>query len=134
MDKTLNIKFYQNLGKLFYAIAASDKVVKKEEFDKLKEIVKKEWLSSNFIENSLKSNAEASIINTFNWLNYDSEYDSEACYKSFIAFKKENEQLFTDSLNILIIKTAGAIATSFSGINKQELIMLTKLKLELFKK
>ena len=127
------IEFYQNLGKLFYAIAASDKVVRPEEYVKLKTVVKKDWMSSNFIDDSFKKNAEASIINTFNWLENDKEYDAETCYNSFVTFKKQNETLFTSEVKKLIIKTASAIVYAFSASNKQELILLTKLKLELNK-
>ena len=133
MDKINNIKFYQNLGKLFYAIAASDKVVREEELNKLKETVKKVWLTSNIIQNDVKTEAEHSIINTFKWLNRDNEYDAETCFNSFISYKKDNEQLFTKELNALILKTANVIASSFSGKNKSELIMLAKLNLELNK-
>lgn len=133
MDKTNNITFYQNLGKLFYAIAASDKAVKKEELDKLKETVKKNWLTSNLVHDDAKAEAEHSIINTFKWLNRDNEYDAETCFNSFISYKKDHEQLFTKELNSLILKTASAIASSFSGKNKSELIMLAKLNLELNK-
>ena len=133
MVPTYPIEFYQNLGKLFYAIAASDKVVRTEEYAKLKDIVKKDWMSSNLIEDSFKKNAEASIINTFNWLENDKEYDAETCYNSFITYKKQNEALFTTEIKKLIIKTASAIVYAFLGSNKQELILLTKLKLELNK-
>ena len=133
MDKTNNIKFYQNLGKLFYAIAASDKVVKEEELNKLKETVKKVWLTSNLVQDDVKAEAEHSIINTFKWLNRDNEYDAETCFNSFISYKKDHEQLFTKELNALILKTANGIASSFSGKNKSELIMLAKLNLELNK-
>ena len=133
MEKTNNIKFYQNLGKLFYAIAASDKVVKEEELNKLKETVKKVWLTSNLVQDDVKAEAEHSIINTFKWLNRDNEYDAETCFNSFISYKKDHEQLFTKELNALILKTANGIASSFSGKNKSELIMLAKLNLELNK-
>lgn len=133
MDKTNNIKFYQNLGKLFYAIAASDKVVKEEELNKLKETVKKVWLTSNLVQDDVKAEAEHSIINTFKWLNRDNEYDAETCFNSFLNYKKDHEQLFTKELNALILKTANGIASSFSGKNKSELIMLAKLNLELNK-
>jgi hypothetical protein len=133
MDKINTIKFYQNLGKLYYAIAASDKVVREEELDKLNETVKKVWLTSNSVQNDVKAEAEHSIINTFKWLNKDNEYDAETCFNSFIKYKKENDQLFTEELKLLILKTANVIASSFSGINKSELIMLAKLNLELKK-
>jgi len=129
----LTLEFYQNLGKLFYAVAAADNNIREEELDQLKEKVKKVWLTSNLIDDAFKDSAEASIINTFRWLQQDNEYDAEACFNGFISFKKENEQLFTSEIISLIIKTAEAIANSYSAVNKGELILLTKLKLELKK-
>jgi len=127
------LQFYQNLGKLFYAIAAIDRNVREEELERLKKIVKKEWLTSNPLEDVDHSNIEAAIINTFKWLRSDNEYDAQTCYNSFLVFKKEHEDIFTADINQLIIKTARAIASSFSGINKNELILLAKLELELKK-
>ncbi|WP_347925562.1 hypothetical protein [Pontimicrobium sp. SW4] len=133
IEKQLAPKFYQNLGKLFYAIAAIDGNVRDEELDKLKEIVKKEWLTNNAIEDSLKTTVEHSIINTFKWLHNDNEYNAEACYNSFITFKREYESLFTNDIKTLILKTARAVATSFSKVNKSELMVLAKLDMELKK-
>ncbi|PWK20691.1 hypothetical protein [Xanthomarina spongicola] len=130
-DNDLVQKFYQNLGKLFYAIAAVDNNVRDVELEKLKNVVKKEWLTTNLIDNSLKINIEDSIINTFKWLHDDNEYHAETCYNSFLTFKKEHESLFTDRMNTLILKTARAIAASFSKVNKLELMLLTKLDMEL---
>ena len=95
--------------------------------------MKKDWISSSFIEDAQKKNAEASIINTFNWLENDKEYDAETCYNSFVSYKKQHGDFFTPEVNKLIIKTASAIVYAFLGSNKQELILLTKLKLELNK-
>jgi len=131
IKKKLFRQFYQNLGKLFYAIAAVDNNVRDEELDKLKKVVKKEWLTTNLIDDRLKINIEDSIINTFKWLHDDNEYNAETCYNSFLNFKKEHERLFTNEINTLILKTARAIAVSFSKVNKSELIMLAKLDMEL---
>ena len=133
IKKELVHKFYQNLGKLFYAIAAIDNTVRDEELNKLKDVVKKEWLTTNLIEDSLKINIEHSIINTFKWLHNDNEYNAETCYDSFLTFKKEHESLFTNDINTLILKTARAVAASFSKVNKAELILLAKLNMELKK-
>ena len=65
--------FYQNIGKIFYAIAAADSIVRDEELNTLKVVVKKEWL----INNNFDTDIEAIIIDTFNWLHHDNEYDSE---------------------------------------------------------
>jgi len=132
-EKKLILKFHQNLGKLFFAIAAVDGNVRSEELDKLKEIVKNEWLSVHFVGNDLKLEAEQAIVNTFRWLHDDNEYNAEECYNSFLVFKNEHKALFTNEINKLIIKTARAIAFSFSKVNKSELMLLAKLDIELKK-
>ena len=133
LKEELAHNFYQNLGKLFYAIAAIDNNVRDEELNRLKEIVKKEWLTAVFIDEVIKADIEQSIINTFKWLHNDNEYNAEACYNSFLTFKRAHESLFTDEKSKLILKTARVIAASFSKVNKSELIILAKLNLE-FKK
>lgn len=44
-----------------------------------------------------------------------------------------NKSLFTENRKRLILKTANAIASSFSNRNKSELIILAKLDIELKK-
>lgn len=132
MYKALNIRFYQNIAKLFYAIAASDKVVREEEFNALKKLVKQEWLSVDDTEDAYKTDAAYQIEIVFDWLTFK-DADADACFNSFIAYKNEHRYFFTKELNALIIKTAGIIAASFSGQNKSELVMLSKLALELKK-
>jgi len=131
--KELAHEFYQNLAKLFYAIAAVDNNVRDEELDILKDIIREEWLTTNLINDSLKINIEDSIINTFKWLHIDSEYTAKACFNSFLTFKKKHESLFTDDINRLVLKTARVVAYSFSKVNKSELILLAKLSLALKK-
>ena len=132
MYKSLNIKFYQNIAKLFYAIAAADKIIKPIEFDTLKDFIKREWVSVEDTEDDYKTDAAYQIEIVFDWLTTQ-ELDADACFNDFIEYKNEHKYFFTDDLNALILKTAGAIATSFSGENKSELIMLAKLSIELKK-
>ena len=132
MYKSLNINFYQNTAKLFYAIAAADKIIKPIEFDTLKDFIKREWLSVEDTEDDYKTDAAYQIEIVFDWLTTQ-ELDADACFNDFIEYKNEHKYFFTDELNALILKTAGAIATSYSGENKSELIMLAKLSMELKK-
>ena len=129
--KNLNIKFYQNLGKLFYAIAAVDKNVREEEFDKLKEIVKLEWLAVDEIEDNFHTDAAYQIEIVFDWLYKEEKLDAKTWYNDFIAYKDEQPHLFPKAIKKLILKTANAIADSFSGKNKSELIMLSTLEMNL---
>lgn len=131
--KKMTLKFYQNLGKLFYAIAAADNHVHKTEFNKLKTLVKKQWLDVDLIEDAYHTDAAYQIEIVFDWLNKEDNLNAQACYDAFVNYKTEQPHLFTESIKKLILSTASAIAYSFSGINKSELIMLAQLDIELKK-
>lgn len=133
LEQELNEEFYQNLGKLFYAIAATDNHVRDEEFKTLELIINNEWISSENLESEFNDSKAITILNTFKWLQNDNEYNAEVCYNSFITFKNTHEGVFNKKINSQIIKTASKIAASFSGLNKSELMMLAKLNIE-FKK
>jgi len=132
-SKNIMINFYRNLGKLFYAIAAADKNVREVEYNTLKEIIKAEWLNIDDVKDSFGTDTAYQIEIVFDWLYNDDEYNGKTCFNDFITFKKNNEQLFTNRIKQLIMKTATAIADSFSGKNKSELIMLANLNIELQK-
>lgn len=133
VKKELSLNFYQNLGKLFYAIAASDGNVRKVEIDKLKSIIKEHWLTIDDLKDPLGTDAAYQIEVVFDWLNNDEERNVKACFDDFVAYKRKQSHLFTEDVRSLIIKTAASIAYAFSGINKSELIMLAKLDIELKK-
>ena len=129
----LTLKFYQNLGKLFYAIAAADHEVRNTEFDKLKELIKSQWLQLDPIEDKFNTDAAYQIEIVFDWLNNQKALDTKKCFNDFIDYKNKQRHLFTKNVKQLILKTGSAIAASFSGINKSELIILAKLDMELKK-
>lgn len=131
-SEKLEIEFYQNLGKLFYAIAASDKIIREAEINILKEIIKSKWVPLDDYEDEFHVDAAYQIETVFDWLESE-ECKAERCFKEFESFKKENEELFNDKRKQLIWMTSNAIANSFSGKNKSELIILAKLKMDLEK-
>ena len=133
LDKDMSLPFYQNLGKIFYAIAVADHVVRDEEYTTVINLVETYWLPEDSVLLSSKSDEKNAIIDTFKWLYEYKEEDADECYKSFISFKKSNPSIFTININALILKTVGKIAMSFSGQNKSELILLAKLDFELRK-
>tara|TARA_R110000868_G_scaffold398965_3_gene672462 strand:+ start:412 stop:816 length:405 start_codon:yes stop_codon:yes gene_type:complete len=125
------IKFYENLGKLFYSVAMVDGAVHIKELDKLKQLVEEDWLEVDTIEDNFKTDAAYQIISVFDWL-LEYEKSSEQCFKVFVEFYKENTSLFTDKIKSLIMQTANAIASTYALKNKSELVLLAKLRL-LFK-
>ncbi|XMO87438.1 hypothetical protein AAFN75_03965 [Algibacter sp. AS12] len=127
----MTLQFYQNLGKLFYAIAAIDGKVSAKEFEKLKLLVKKQWLEVDAIEDAFGTDAAYQIEFVFDWLNEARSLNTKTCFDDFINYKKSQSHLFTKEIKSLILKTASAIAYAFSGINKSELTLLAKLDIEL---
>lgn len=131
-SKKLGIEIYQNLGKLFYAVAMADGTTHVKELNKLKEIVRQEWIHVDRIEDNFQSDAAYQIETVFDWL-LEKEINSEDSFKEFSDFYKEYPELFTKPIKSLIMQTANAIAFSFAGKNKSELIVMAKIAL-LFKK
>lgn len=122
------ILFYQNLGQLFYAIAAADKEVRKEEYNALKRIILDHWKSFEEAQDDYQEPFGYQMEVVFEWFDYE-RMDAQDCFNSFCDYAKEHPKIFSEEKRLLIIKTAEAITNSFAGINKSELIMLTKLKI-----
>lgn len=123
--------FNQEIGQLFYAIAAADKVVRKSEYDTLCKIVKDSWLTQDEYTDEFGVEAAYQIEIVFDWFDYEN-LDADDCFEAFSDYFKAHRNLFTETKKELILKTAHAIAGAFSGKNKSELIMLAKLSI-LFK-
>ncbi len=119
--------FYQKMGELFYSIAAADKVVRKPEYETLKEIVATQWKNLDNYEDPFHVDASYQIEVVFDWFDYE-QLDAKDCFESFADYKKEHPNLFTQERKELIWNTANAIAHSFAAKNKSEVIMLAKLK------
>ncbi|GAA4112479.1 hypothetical protein GCM10022393_10950 [Aquimarina addita] len=130
MSKTqkIEIECYQSLGKLFYAIAAADKVVRTSEYNTLKELVKTSWLAVDDLEDEFGVDAAFQIEIVFDWLDHSS-LEATGCFEEFENYYKENKKFFTKSFKQLIWDTANSIANAFSGKNKSELMLLGKLQL-----
>lgn len=122
------IAFYQKVGELFYAVAASDKVVREVEYKALKKLVRETWSKYDNSLDDFDSQAIYQMEIVFDWFDYE-RMDAEACFESFENYVKEHPKLFTEKRKELIFQTANKIADAFSGKNKSELIMLGKLHL-----
>jgi hypothetical protein len=120
------IHFYQQLGKLFYRFASVDGTVRKEEIAKLIEIVQKEWVPIETTLNEYGDDSAYQIEIVFDWL-VENDWSIGKVIPNFKIFKKEHPSLFTPQVNDLILKTAKAIAVSFSEKNKSESALITEL-------
>jgi uncharacterized tellurite resistance protein B-like protein len=121
-------EFYQNLGKLFYAIAAADKMVHKDEVAALKKIINTDWLHLDGEKTAAEIDAMRQVKITFYELVNKSE-NAKQCLQEFKHYKQENERLFKTEVKELIWETANKIVNSFANKNKSELIILSDLGL-----
>lgn len=122
------LEFYQSLGNLFYAFAAIDRVVRKDEIAVLKKLILEEWQAVDTAKDEFGSDAAFQIKAVFDWLD-EAEADPEKCFERFKEYKQEHESYFTPQINALIFKTADKIAYAFAGKNKAEVVLLAKLKI-----
>ncbi len=115
------ISFFESLGKLFYAVSATDGNIDENEIEIVSKLVNTLWEHAK--------NSEQIEI-TFNNMVLKNASSAE-CFKDFVSYKNKNKSLFTPELSGLIKEVSGAIASSFSKKNKSELILLAKLEYEL---
>jgi len=130
MSTKISNRFYQSLGKLFYAVAASDQVIRVEEISKMKAMIRQNWLEVDHAQDEFGTDAAFQIEIIFDWLQ-ENETSVEKCFAAFKSFKKEHQTLFSPSINALIYKTAQSMAEAFSGTSQQELDLLNQIKIEL---
>ncbi|SKB36201.1 hypothetical protein SAMN05660776_0713 [Salegentibacter holothuriorum] len=126
--QSLTEEFYNHTGMIFYAVAASDKVVRAEEIRTLKKLVKEKWVPVDTVTDEYGTDEAYKIEIAFDWLQENAP-EAAWAFNEFKEYKKDHQQLFDPKINQLIWETADAIAASFSGKNKAELIMLSKLKI-----
>ncbi len=124
---TIAQKFYQNIGKLFYAIAFADGKVHDKEFDSLKKLVSEDWLNNDHNTDMFGSDAVFQVEIVFDWLR--NEYSSaKGCIDQFIEYYESHTSMFSPEVRNRIWKSALAIASAYAGRNKSELVMLNRLR------
>ena len=130
-DVTL-VSFYQLLGRIFYATAQADKVIRPEEVSELKQIIKNVWLDADNVIDQFNSDAAFQIEIVFDYL-LDNEIIVEGIINQVKSFKSIHKSLFTKNTIELIMKTALGITSSFAKNNKSEVVFLSQLRLALEK-
>ncbi|MEX1192137.1 MAG: hypothetical protein WEA99_09200 [Brumimicrobium sp.] len=128
-DETM-VAFYQVLGRLFYAAAQADKVIRPEEVQAMKQMVKEEWLDVEDTFDDFNSDSAYQIEIVFDYL-LSNDVVVENVIGELKEFKKIHSSLFTDEMNTLILTTTNKIASAFAQKNKSELVFLSQLQIVL---
>ena len=120
-------EFYQNLGKLFYAVAMADHNVRPIEVKRLQKYVRQHWLDVDDIEDEFHTDAAYQIEIVFDWLDGE-EKEGEEYFEEFKEFYMDHHEKFPETIKELIVETAESIAASFAGKNRSEMLVIFKLK------
>ncbi|HEY0667217.1 MAG TPA: hypothetical protein VGD22_03510 [Sphingobacteriaceae bacterium] len=121
------MSFYQKIGRVFYLVAAADKVVHQEEISALRKIVESSWLSFDSTFDEFGSDAAYQIEIVFDWLK-DNNRNVNQAIPALKEFKNRHPGMFTKPVVDLIIKTAEIISSSFSGSDENESHVIDQLK------
>jgi hypothetical protein len=122
------VRLYQLLGRVFYAAAQADSVIRAEEISALKQIVKEVWLDVDETFDDFQSDSAHQIEIVFDYLLED-EIQVEDALEQLKEFKKIHSSLFTVEVSNLIMETAHRIISAFAKRNKSELIFMSQLQL-----
>ncbi|WP_190810997.1 TerB family tellurite resistance protein [Flagellimonas sp. S3867] len=120
-------EFYQNLGKLYYAMAMTDGIVRPSEVRRLRKYVRQHWLDIDGMEDEFGTDSAFQIEIVFDWLQNE-EKEGNEYFSDFAEFYKDQPKKFGPKVRKLIIETADSIASSFAGKNKSEIEFLQQLK------
>ena len=120
-------KFYVELGKLFYAIAAADGKIRPQEVQSLKKLIREDLVPME--DGHDKFGTDHAYLAEFEFdVLVDKGIRSEAAYKSFLSYVKENDKHIDDYMRQKAVSIAEKIADSYKGINDKEKKMLEDLK------
>lgn len=119
--------FYKELGRLLYAIAASDGKVSAKEVATLKRIVSEELVPQ---EASLDHfGTDQAYITEFEFdVLAERNASVQGAFDSFITYMSRHKHDLGPERKASIYRAADAVANAFHGVNKAELPLLIELR------
>jgi hypothetical protein len=120
-------RFYSEVGKLMYAVAAVDGKVQKKEYDKLREIVEKklvpvEHSTDQFgTDNAYYAEIEFDIL-------MDRDASSSTCFESFCNYVEAHKTAFDAHLKMMVVNLVKELAHVYRGTTSKEAALIKKLK------
>ena len=118
---------YKELGNLFYAIAAVDGKISKNEKKMINSLVIYQWRPVEKSRDSIGTDAANIILFQFD-VNEEMGVKAEEKFKCFASFFEENYNVITPVLREKILNSARTIAESTRKINNAEFKTLMKLR------
>jgi uncharacterized tellurite resistance protein B-like protein len=119
--------FYQELGKLLFAVAKADGTISKKELKALHESVLSDILPLEDSTDEFGTDAAFYVEMQFETLEVNNANPDE-CFQSFVDYVKEHHTAFNEELKQLVIKVSEKIANSYYGTNSKEQKLLNELR------
>lgn len=119
-------KYYNELGKLLYAVANVDGSVQQKEIDEVHRLVKDQLIKLDDSMDDFNTDAAFFTEFEFDYLHEENVTSSEELLNSFKEYLESTPEL-TPGMIKAARRAAQRIAESFAGINKKEEEFLQKL-------
>jgi hypothetical protein len=127
-------EYYAELGKLLYAVADVDRVVSKEEKEKIYEMIRNELVVHEKKKDRFGTNLANYAQIEFDYLNdEDVVVDPADAFNSFVDFVEQHYTAFNSEMMKICLHAAKVVAEAYQGINRKEAEMITELERRLKK-
>src|SRR5690242_3814458 len=112
-------RFYSEVGKLLYAVAAADGAVHKKEYDKLREIVEKKLVPAEHSTDQFGTDSAYYAEIEFDIL-LDQAADSTSCFNSFCNYVEAHRTALDAHLKRMVMNLANELGRLYHGTNTKE--------------
>jgi uncharacterized tellurite resistance protein B-like protein len=125
-------RFYAEFGRLMYAVAMADGKIQKAEYEKLKEIVRKELIRN-------ENNADVFGTDTAFYTEFEFDvleeqnFDAKVAYQSFFDYLSTHKSLMDENLKNRCLKSVNELALAYKGITSSETRLIDSLKQDMEK-
>lgn len=120
-------RFYKELGKLLYAVAASDGKIQNQEVDRIRKLVREELAPAEGSRDQFGTDNAYYAEFEFETL-ADQGFPSADAYHSFLGYLKEYESKIDPDMKALSLRAAQQVASAVGGVQAVEFSILSDLK------
>jgi len=119
--------FYIELGRLLYAIAKSDGMVQREEWERVIRIVRdelsplEESLDEYGMDNAFYTEFEFERL-------VDAQSSVKDAFMSFVSYAKENLDSIPTPYRHVILRAVEKVALAYGGMDETEMALVTRLR------
>jgi len=123
-------RFYRELGKLLYAVAASDGKIHPAEVQRMRQMVRDEIAPLEGSRDQFGTDNAYYAEFEFETL-ADRDFPAADAFYSFVQYFREFKEHIDPEMKNICLKSADNVANALRGVNASESVMLKNLKEEI---